>query len=738
MKRAVEDFKDQEGAPGTLMAMHFFSARGVALEKNFLGLMRSLLYQLLRQDRPVLEHFLPHFRRKQETHKADWEWHTNELQEFMLSISSPICFYIDALDECNESERQDVVSFLENWMRHARSNDVPLKIFFSSRHFPDIDIEACDEIHPERYNGTDISTYTVQRLSRLPDQKGALILKEEIVRKAQGVFLWVVLVIGILTKIKYESVEVKRTRLRQIPPELGQLYGNVLGGMGIEERKHMYLIVQWVLFAREPLTPEELFTAMAFDHEHKYPSLETWQQSESYIDKPLQVGLIRERSGGMIEVKRRRRSPPNQHQPSKEKNPSSEEQADWSYENDLSDGQEGTLEDGREQNTSIVQFTHESAREFFLHNRDNALTLLDPASCENFVGSSHDRLARACINYLGIQELRVWYTKENSTLELHMRESGYEESASKVTPFHVSLLYDEALSSIETPGLPFASYASLYVFAHAKCAESNNIKQTHLVDLFNRNQGVVFQSWVFLYDKILGERPIITQGPRATLLYVASINNVLSCVESLLDSGKNPNTDSGGWYTFPLIGAAAQGHTKVVRLLLDHKADIEVFDCCGRTALQSASGNGQLEVVQLLLDRGAKIEAQDNDGQTALHHAVMCGEMEAVQLLLNRGTNIETQDNDGQTALHHAVMYGEMEAVQLLLNRGANIETQDNQGQMALQLAMERKNECMVHKQSGWEELVSELKANIQVLETHTKTKQNPLPLRPIPQALQD
>ena len=690
MKRAVEDFGDQKGAPGTLMVKHFFNARGVALEKNFLGLMRSLLYQLLLQDRPVLEQFLPRFRKKQETHRADWEWHADELREFMLSIPSPMCFYIDALDECNESERQDVVSFLERLMQHARSNDVLLKIFFSSRHFPDIDIGGCDEIHPEKYNGTDISTYAAQRLSRLPDQKGALKLKKEIIGKAQGVFLWVVLVIGILTAIKYESVEVKRRRLREIPPELSQLYGNILEGMDSEERKGMYLMIQWVIFAREPLTPEELLTAMAFDLEHNYPSLEKWQKSESYIDERSQIdGLIRVRSRGMIEVKQRRRSPPNQHQPSGEENPSSEEQADWSNQTDLSAVEEGPLEDGREQKTSIVQFIHESAREFFLHNKDDALTLLAPASCENFVGSSHDRLARACINYLGIQELRVWYMEQKSTLDLCMREGGNHSESN---------LYESALRSIKTPHLPFAPYATSYIFAHAECAESNEIKQTHLVDLFGRYQGDVFQTWALLHDKTFERRFTMRQGPRASLLYAASVNNVSSCVESLLDSGINSNTNCGGNHRFPLVAEAHNddgqtalcyaimyGNMELVSLLLNRGANIEAHDNKGQTALHM---DREKEVVPLLLNRGANIKAHDNGGQTALHFAVIHGRIEAISLLLNRSANIEAHDNKGQTALHFAVMHGPREAISLLLTRGAIIEALNNQGQTALHFAV--------------------------------------------------
>ena len=42
MKQAVQDLRNQEETADALMAHHFFNARGVALEKNFLGVLRSL------------------------------------------------------------------------------------------------------------------------------------------------------------------------------------------------------------------------------------------------------------------------------------------------------------------------------------------------------------------------------------------------------------------------------------------------------------------------------------------------------------------------------------------------------------------------------------------------------------------------------------------------------------------------------------------------------------------------
>lgn len=687
MKHAVRHFEEQtgisEGTSTVLMARHFFNARGVELEKSFLGIMRSLLCQILSHARPLLERFIPAFHRKQSTHGSNWEWHAEELRAFMLSTLAsqlpPTYLCIDALDECEESERQDVVAFIEALMDHARSSDILLRVIFSSRHFPDINIEACEEIHPEKHNSTDISIYVEQRLSNLPDTKGALILGEEIVRKAQGIFLWVVLVTDILLAQKNEPVKVMRDKLIEIPPGLIQLYDSFLEGLSHKERENMLHIIQWVLFAERPLTPEELLTAMAFDDEIKYPSFKAWRESGMLIEDQTQIeGLIRDRSRGMIEVI----------WDAFDDNPA------WSSET--------------EERTGTVQFIHESARGFFLHDNEDALAILAPALREKFVGSSHDRLARSCFNFLSIEELRLWYWQAKPTVEALMQKHDKNDGLGK-SDDHTQ--YVKALDRLDITELPFQSYASEHVFVHAQHAELNKITQTHFVDLFGKHHGEVFKTWALFHDKMKAESHdfLFLQGPRAAFMYTVSCYNLPSCAEYLLQSGVDPNHDCGSGWRFPLIRAAELGFLEVVRLLLDHKADIEARGMDETTALHVASSGGQVEIVRLLLARGANIETSDPSGRTALyiawqHNQRSAGQNEdvtkqshheTVQLLLMCGADIKAKDVDGNTLLHMAAESNSEAIVQLLLMRGLAVDAQNEKHETALHVAAFRGNEAV-------------------------------------------
>lgn len=93
---------------------------------------------------------------------------------------------------------------------------------------------------------------------------------------------------------------------------------------------------------------------------------------------------------------------------------------------------------------------------------------------------------------------------------------------------------------------------------------------------------------------------------RETALVGASSEGHIEIVKILLDHGADVNYPDYGFR--PLQEAFLRGHKEVVQMLLDHGADVNplgYFRCFARAPLVLASTYGHKEVVQMLLENGA-------------------------------------------------------------------------------------------------------------------------------------
>jgi ankyrin repeat protein len=125
----------------------------------------------------------------------------------------------------------------------------------------------------------------------------------------------------------------------------------------------------------------------------------------------------------------------------------------------------------------------------------------------------------------------------------------------------------------------------------------------------------------------------------------------------------------------PLHGPANSGNLEVVRILIEYDPTyINARDPDGWTPLHWASeGRNSKDgsVVRLLLEHGADVNAQDEDRWTSLHRASLYGALEVVRLLLEHGADVEAKENDGETALQVAARRGYDDVVKLLREHGA-------------------------------------------------------------------
>lgn len=143
--------------------------------------------------------------------------------------------------------------------------------------------------------------------------------------------------------------------------------------------------------------------------------------------------------------------------------------------------------------------------------------------------------------------------------------------------------------------------------------------------------------------------------------------------------GPRPTKHEDGWQNSLHI-AAAKGHDRIARILLQHNIDCNEKDSDGLTPLIHATIGGYADVVRSLLSHGALIGAVDAQHRSALHWAVLQRREDVLKILLDwcasqqPAIDLELYDEAGRTPLHTAVDMGYDAGVQLLLQLGANAQ----------------------------------------------------------------
>ena len=184
---------------------------------------------------------------------------------------------------------------------------------------------------------------------------------------------------------------------------------------------------------------------------------------------------------------------------------------------------------------------------------------------------------------------------------------------------------------------------------------------------------------------------------------------------SLIRDGKDLNT---GYQALDF--AILKGHIEIVKLLLKSGANIDLQD---GSAIDLAVKNGNEVIIKLLLAEGASIggclynalknhqpeiaklflkdhgeykadvDILDSDGFSALHLAIQDNKLNLVNFLLSNGAHLQKKSNCGQTALHYAAKNLNCDMAKYLIERGADVFDQDQDGLNPLDIVKSKESE---------------------------------------------
>lgn len=703
----------------------YFNARGADMEKCTTGMYRSLLLQLFEQlpELQSVSYPLP-----MAATSEGYSWNIQQLKSLFEEavhniIDDTVICFIDALDECDEDEIRDMVSFFQHVGEFTTSDNIKFLVCFSSRHYPHISKENALHLILEGQEGhnQDITNYLKSEL-KIGKSKLAEDIRASVQKKSAGIFMWVILVVEILNK-EYDGgrIHMLRQRLDDIPEDLHQLFRDILTRDNYR-RDELLLCIQWLLFSRQPLTPEELYFAVLSGTGPE--SVDGWDVDE------ISMGDIKKfilsSSKGLAEITT---SP-----------------------------------------SPTVQFIHESVKDFLL--KEKGLKEICTDFGDEFKRESHERLKHCCLQRLNrkVKNVKIPgpfhpFHKPSSSEAKHYRQqlqckNPFLDYAVQNVFHHANAAeMDQNEQAIFFQTLNFDNWVTLHnIFERYETRQfSRKITQLYVLAIHNAGNLIRYHpSKLSCFN--------IEKGRYGLPVLAALVTNSHDAIAAFLEahahaasSEDRPNafilrqlyeqylqdTNKRKWVSknfqfsrgegilsylvehgdaivisfwlnwtdvdvnlknklgnTALMMAVQRGYEDVVNLLLKHHADIKAKNIKGQLPQHEAAIYGYVSIVKILLEAGADALARDVEDKSPLHYAAMKGHADVVKMLIRTGVDVRKETRNGNSLLHLAAGEGHGAVVKVLLDAGADFKAKNKNGELPLHTAANAR----YHMEIRWSE----------------------------------
>ncbi|KAJ0299629.1 hypothetical protein COL516b_009136 [Colletotrichum fioriniae] len=463
--------------------------------------------------------------------------------------------------------------------------------------------------------------------SRLRFNNTALVedLQPQLLEKAAGVFLWLILVVDILNTEYSQGGLALKKRLVELPSNLGALFKDILT-RDSKNMEHLLLCVIWILCAKRPLRPKEFYHALwsgLSQNDLVDPDPPTVTSPE---DEDSAIRCVIGFSKGLAEI-------------TKSTQPT-------------------------------VQFIHESVRDYLL--KAGGLAELCPDLGFDWELSSHEKLKFPLEDWIRIynrfEKYKIrQYTHQASLyyvcsgmdcsrlIPMIHGEDWRRRSEDRYNyPLFAALAQGNSKSVAALLGIPSVIYNGTDIMEGlTRTRDFSDFKKRTPLSWAAQNgrPGMVMLLLRAEYD--VDE---LDYG-ELTPLHRAAEKGHESIAKLLIENGADVDSEGKRMRT-PLLLAITHGREATVRILLENNANANgSSDKDYSSPLYEASLSGYKvdppeAIVKLLVENGANIKYRHYDGGTALHAASEEGDERITKFFIENGADVNAVDKDQETALH--------------------------------------------------------------------------------------
>src|SRR5882762_2718273 len=290
---------------------YFFCDSSSEDRRTVTGILRGLLYQLIKQRRELMKFLLSRYEDREEQ-KAKLFTSFDALWATLIEIghdtaSGEKYCIIDALDECDrESQHILLTQIRQTFSKHNSKNSHPrIHILITSRPYPEIaqyltgfnrkDLASYQKIK------MDLQVFIGEKVKELSEKKNysekvTLEVSQILEEKAEGTFMWVGIACGELADVRCRDAVKK---LRNLPRGLHSLYQELLDTAlenGDADNGTITQMLSFVAVSRRPLSVAELSEACQLYYDEDEESRVRFTQEDIEMCRLMiivQDGIVR-------------------------------------------------------------------------------------------------------------------------------------------------------------------------------------------------------------------------------------------------------------------------------------------------------------------------------------------------------------------------------------------------------------------------------------------------------------